>query len=90
LQPNQVNGFWADADWLLCRDGRFRTVEPGTFPLVDGSSRSMVQGGDNSNAQEIQMPSPEAKIMRLKGYGNAINAEVAKNVIQAYLQTLNG
>ena len=33
-------GFWRDADWLLCRDGRWRPVEPGTFPLVDGASQS--------------------------------------------------
>ena len=33
-----TNGFWRDADWLLCRDGKFRPVEPGTFPLVDGAT----------------------------------------------------
>lgn len=31
-----VNGFWSDADWLLCRDGRWRPVEPGSFPLAYG------------------------------------------------------
>ncbi|HGN2751850.1 TPA: DNA cytosine methyltransferase [Pseudomonas aeruginosa] len=36
--PGQVNGLWADADWLLCRDGKWRPVEPGTFPLADGTS----------------------------------------------------
>jgi len=30
--------FWRDADWLGCRDGRFRPVEPGTFPLANGVS----------------------------------------------------
>lgn len=34
----QVNGFWRDADWLFCRDGVWRPVEPGTFPLVDGAT----------------------------------------------------
>ena len=28
---------WRDADWLLCRDGKWRSVEPGTFPLADGA-----------------------------------------------------
>lgn len=31
-----TNGFWSDADWLLCRDGKWRPVEPSTFPLVNG------------------------------------------------------
>jgi len=33
-----TNGHWCDADWLGCRDGKWRPVEPGTFPLVDGIS----------------------------------------------------
>jgi DNA (cytosine-5)-methyltransferase 1 len=33
-----TNGWWRDADWLFCRDGKFRPVEPGTFPLVNGAS----------------------------------------------------
>ncbi|MCA8313218.1 DNA cytosine methyltransferase [Burkholderia multivorans] len=32
-----TNGFWRAADWLLCRDGKWRPVEPGTFPLADGA-----------------------------------------------------
>lgn len=33
---NTHNNFWSDADWLGCRDGKFRPVEPGTFPLANG------------------------------------------------------
>jgi len=51
-----ANGLWASADWLLCRDGKWRPVEPGTFPLAHGIS---------------------ARVGRLRGYGNAINAEQA-------------
>jgi len=32
-----INGFWRNADWLLCRDGKWRPVEPGTFPMAHGS-----------------------------------------------------
>lgn len=35
---NATNGFWGSADWLLCRDERWRPVEPGTFPLAHGVS----------------------------------------------------
>ncbi|MFP1645957.1 DNA cytosine methyltransferase [Pontitalea aquivivens] len=31
-----THGVWRDPDWLLCRDGRWRPIEPGTFPLADG------------------------------------------------------
>ena len=37
-RPGPTNGHWRDADWLLCRDGKWRPVEPGTFPLVDGAT----------------------------------------------------
>jgi len=33
-----TNSFWRDADWLLCRDGKWRPVEPGTFPLAHGAT----------------------------------------------------
>ena len=36
-----TDGVWRDADWLRCRDGRWRPVEPGTFPLADGVSSRM-------------------------------------------------
>ena len=29
---------WSDCDWLPCRDGKARPVEPGTFPLAHGST----------------------------------------------------
>jgi len=36
-RPGPVNGFWRASDWLLCRDGKWRPVEPGTFPLAHGA-----------------------------------------------------
>jgi DNA (cytosine-5)-methyltransferase 1 len=29
-------GFWSDAEWIPCRDGKLRPVEPGSFPLAHG------------------------------------------------------
>ncbi|MHB1372096.1 MAG: DNA cytosine methyltransferase, partial [Pseudomonadaceae bacterium] len=60
-----VNGFWANADWLACRDGKWRPVEPGTFPLAHGAP---------------------ARVGRLRAYGNAIVAQVAQEVIGAYME----
>ena len=37
-----TNGLWRDADWLFCRDGKWRPVEPGTFPLAHGASSRLV------------------------------------------------
>jgi len=33
-----TNGYWRVADWLYCRDGKWRPVEPGTFPLAHGAT----------------------------------------------------
>lgn len=37
MRPGPVNGIWRDADWLLCRDGKWRPVRSGSFPLADGA-----------------------------------------------------
>ena len=37
-RPSPTNGHWRDADWLYCRDGKWRPVEPGTSPLAHGSA----------------------------------------------------
>jgi len=34
----KTNGHWKDADWIFCRDGKWRAVEPNTCPLVDGAT----------------------------------------------------
>lgn len=83
--PLEVNGFWRDADWLLCRDGKWRPVEPGTFPLVDGAAARMgrVEPG-------VARVASSNRVGRLKGYGNAINAQAAAAFIRAYMGVQDG
>ena len=33
---HKTNGHWREADWLFGRDGKWRPVGPGTFPLAHG------------------------------------------------------
>lgn len=63
-QPGPVNGIWAGADWIYCRDKKWRAIKPGLEPMVNGAS---------------------ARVVRLRGYGNAINAEAAKIFIEAVM-----
>ncbi len=37
-RTSPTNGLWSDADWLFCRDEKWRPVEPGTFPLAHGAA----------------------------------------------------
>jgi DNA (cytosine-5)-methyltransferase 1 len=36
-RTSPLDGFWRNADWLLCRDGKWRPVEAGTSPLAHGA-----------------------------------------------------
>ena len=80
-----TNGFWRAADWLLCRDGRWRPVEPGTFPLAHGTAARV-----GSRGPDWQTPagaeSQGHRVGRLRGYGNAINAEAAVAFIQTVME----
>jgi DNA (cytosine-5)-methyltransferase 1 len=50
-----TNGLWASVDWLGCRDGKWRPVEPGTFPLVDGVSNRVgtLRGAGNAIVPQL-------------------------------------
>lgn len=81
----EVNGFWRDADWLFCRDGKWRPVESGTFPLVARFAKSLGHGKSSLRAL-----AGRNRTGRLKGYGNAINAQAAAAFIRAYVGVTNG
>jgi len=50
-----TNGFWRDADWLYCKDEKWRPVEPGTFPLANGITNRVgrLRGYGNAIVSEV-------------------------------------
>ena len=75
------NSFWSGADWLGCRDGKFRPVEPGTQPLAHGLPKGMVRG----SIQSLEEQPGAARVMRLRGYGNAIVPALAAEFVRSFL-----
>ena len=65
----RMPGVGGQVQWLVCRDGRVRPTEPGTFPLADEAP---------------------ARVGRLRGYGNALDAEVATEFVSAFLEATGG
>ncbi|MEL8055940.1 MAG: DNA cytosine methyltransferase [Pseudomonadota bacterium] len=49
-RPGPTNGEWRTADWIWCRDERWRPVEPGLAPLADGLPARVVRVRGYGNA----------------------------------------
>jgi len=47
--------FWGNPDWLYCRDGKWRPVESGTFPLANGVSErvGLLRGYGNAIVSQV-------------------------------------
>jgi DNA (cytosine-5)-methyltransferase 1 len=90
-----------DAIWLLCRDGKLRATGAGINPLVgvarttkpsagqvaDGATAGVGHRSDQriTSVAEVQN-TQEARMMRLKGYGNAIDVRVATEFITTFME----
>lgn len=68
MRPGPVNGFWRDADWLHGRDGWWRPVRPGSFPLADGVPARVGRLRAYGNAVNI-----EAAAAFIKSYMAAVD-----------------
>lgn len=79
LRTGATNGFWRDADWIGCTDGKWRPVESGAFPLAPKSAFDLGSGGPFENKSRAKM---------LRGYGNAIVAELAAEFIAAAMEAM--
>jgi len=90
-RTSPLNGFWRNADWLGCRDGKWRPVAPGSFPLAFGLPASMGRcGAELSRMAELAgldagslKAAKRSRHTQLVGYGNAINPQQAAAFIQS-------
>ena len=78
--PGPPDSFWSDADWIFCRDGKWRPIEPGSFPLVDGSAFRLGSGGPYEGMSRAGM---------LRGYGNAVVLPVARAFVECAMEALH-
>ena len=94
-RPGPTNGFWRDADWLFCRDAKWRPVSASPQPMVDGAASDLGYGSASfpiidGKAFKVGSGHPvyEGKSRQgmLKGYGNAIDAEATIDFIEATLE----
>lgn len=86
VAANRTIGSGEDDDltWIYCRDNKYRPIKPGIQPLVDGVAKGMVYSSDPSAPIDPNKTS-EARAMRLKGYGNAIQTQTAIAFITAFM-----
>ena len=96
------HSFWAAADWLFCRDGKWRPVEPGSQPLAHGIPRDLgplvsgvqelglgpdcAAGAVRAAARDAARDAARNRVGRLRGYGNAIVPQIAAVFIRAAMQ----
>jgi len=81
------HGGWNDVDWLFCRDGKWRPVKSSLQRLADGLPGSVVPCGAHSPL--AQSTKEARRVMRLRGYGNAIVPQAAALFIKAFDTTVN-
>ena len=80
--------FWSDSDPIQCSDGKQRRTQRSIRPLVAGLPRGVVHSSDQGVTPAEANATSEARVMRLKGYGNSICAPLAAEFIRAVMEVL--
>ena len=96
-EPSPVSGFWRDAAWVLTRPQRvgdrpgLRAIESAPCSLDAGTASNLGYLLTESGRYAFPLiPKAKARTMRLRGYGDAINVEVAAEFIRAYMEVRDG
>ena len=84
-RSSPTNGFWRDAEWIYCRDGKWRPTQPGLSPLVNGAAERLVRSSNPSAPLDADNTA-EARTLRLQGYGDGIVAPLAVEFIKAAME----
>jgi DNA (cytosine-5)-methyltransferase 1 len=83
-----LNGFWSDAEWIYCRDGKYRPAQRIPFEVADGTADLLGLVRDSRGGYVFPLQKGgKARVMRLRGYGDGIVAQVAAEFIRAYMDT---
>ena len=90
-----TRGFWADCDWWYGRDGKYRPIGQGINPLVRSAQRGVLALASGSsgdvgllhNLGDAEPETAEARVARLRLYGDAICVPVAAEFIRAYKES---
>jgi DNA (cytosine-5)-methyltransferase 1 len=72
-EAGPTNGYWADAIWIECSDGKLRPISPelSFFPVVDGLARGrvgLIRGAGNALVAPAAQAFVEAFIEEMHGY----------------------
>lgn len=101
IRSPPTNGHWKTADWVYCRDGKWRPVEPGSSPLAYGilSRASKISAGIRwlgygtktfkavlRESKAILKAARDSRNGQLAGYGNAIVLPQAVEFIRACME----
>jgi DNA (cytosine-5)-methyltransferase 1 len=80
------NSGWDNSDWVFCKDGRWRPIESIIEPRLDVLSDRLGYSrfGDRYTVNPL-IKKTENRVMRLRGYGNAIVPSVAAQIIKAVM-----
>lgn len=86
--PHEADRFWGAADWLYCRDGKWRAVESINVEMADGVPDKLgyVRTGENAWSINPLIEKGFSRVGRLKAYGNAVVPPLAAEVIKSFME----
>jgi DNA (cytosine-5)-methyltransferase 1 len=85
-RPGYANA-WSRYEVIGCADGKARRIEPESFPLVAGLPKGMVHSC-NYGLPINPQATAEARVIRLRGYGNSIVPQLAAIFIKSAYEAM--